>query len=79
MAAVDFEGFFYSFLSHFLHQMEGLTEDQKIALQENFKPETVSVISHSSLLNFGIKIASWEFFLYSFVVLFYALVLGGFS
>ena len=42
MAAVDFEGFFVAFVQHFLTQTEGLTQDQRITLKENFKPETVS-------------------------------------
>lgn len=42
MASVDFDGFFAKFLTQFLVACEGVDENQKAVLAENFKVETVS-------------------------------------
>lgn len=44
MSAVDFDGFFHTFLSHFLQTTDGLDQRQKDTLQRNFVQDTVSHI-----------------------------------
>ncbi|CAL4098469.1 unnamed protein product, partial [Meganyctiphanes norvegica] len=40
MASVEFETFFAAFVVHFLQNMEGLSNDQRSTLKENFKTDT---------------------------------------
>ena len=49
MASVDFNTFFSAFVLHFLQNMDGLDDDQRRTLKENFKTDTVSfsVIAYS--------------------------------
>lgn len=42
MASVDFNTFFSAFVVHFLQNMDGLDNDQRTTLKENFKTDTVS-------------------------------------
>lgn len=42
MAAVDFNGFFSAFLPQFLYQFEGVTDEERMTLKQNFKSENVS-------------------------------------
>lgn len=44
MASVDFQGFFNTFLPHFLQNMNGIVESQKQSLQQTFSYETVSFV-----------------------------------
>lgn len=43
MASVDFNTFFSAFVVHFLQNMDGLDNDQRTTLKENFKTDTVSI------------------------------------